>query len=160
MNRINKRWMNQRFPEFSLTDEDGNTSSNSCLIGKWSVIFFYPKDDSPGCTIQAATFAKFNDSFAALNCQVIGVSSGSQQSHKDFQCNNMLPYPLLSDKKARLHRTMELGKTLGWIPKRVTFVVDEMGFIRYVFDSQFAVKKHVSKVLAFLKTASNISKIE
>jgi peroxiredoxin len=55
---------------------------------------------------------------------------------------------------------MELGKTLGWIPKRVTFVVDEMGFIQYIFNSQFAVKKHVSRVLAFLKTTSNKSQTE
>jgi len=160
MDRIKKRWINQRFPEFSLTDEDGNTISNTSLIGKWSVIFFYPKDNSPGCTIQASTFAKYHDSFAALNCQVIGISSGGQESHKEFQCDLQLPYSLLSDKKATLHRTMELGKTLGWIPKRVTFVVDEMGFIRYIFNSQFAVKKHVSKVLTFLKTTSNNSQIE
>lgn len=160
MDQIKKRWINQRFPEFSLTDEDGNTSSNSSLIGKWSVIFFYPKDNSPGCTIQAATFAKYHDAFAALNCQVIGISSEDQESHKEFQCDHQLPYSLLSDKKAILHRTMALGKTLGWIPRRVTFVVDEMGFIRYIFNSQFAVKKHVSKVLTFLKTTSNSSQVE
>ena len=160
MNKIEKHWLNQQFPEFKLNDEDGNRISNTSLIGKWSVIFFYPKDNSPGCTIQAATFAKYHDSFAALNCQVIGISSEGEESHKEFQCDLQLPYSLLSDKKATLHRTMELGKTLGWIPKRVTFVVDEMGFIRYIFNSQFAVKKHVSKVLAFLKTKSNNSQIE
>ena len=138
-----------------MSDEDGEQVSSTSLIGKWSVIFFYPKDETPGCTIQARTFAKYHDAFVAFNCQVIGISSGTQQSHKEFQCNNMLPYPLLSDKKAQLHRTMELGKTLGWIPKRVTFVVDEMGFIRYIFDSQFAVKTHAAKALSFLKTNSN-----
>jgi len=157
LSQIKKRWLNQRFPEFSLEDEDGNDISNNSLIGKWSVIFFYPKDNSPGCTIQAATFAKYHESFAALNCQIIGISSEGTESHKEFQCDHQLPYSLLSDKKARLHREMDLGNTLGLIPKRVTFVVDERGFIRYIFNSQFAVKKHVSKVLKFLKTAPNIS---
>ena len=160
MNRIEKHWLNQQFPEFELNDEDGNVVSNTSLIGKWSVIFFYPKDNSLGCTIQASTFAKYHDTFAALNCQIIGISSGSQESHKEFQCNHNLPYPLLSDKKALLRRNMNLGKTFGWIPKRVTFVVDEMGVIRYIFDSQLEVKKHVSKILAFLKTKSNNSQIE
>ncbi len=154
LNRISKRWLNQQFPDFDLTDEDGNNVSNTSLIGKWNVIFFYPKDDSPGCTVQASTFAKHHDAFTALNCQIIGISSGGQESHKEFQCNHNLPYSLLSDKKALLHRSMELGKTLGWIPKRVTFVVDEMGVIRYIFDSQLGVKRHVSTVLSFLKKAS------
>jgi thioredoxin-dependent peroxiredoxin len=155
LNRIEKRWLNQQFPEFKMFDEDGEQVSSTSLIGKWSVIFFYPKDETPGCTIQARTFAKYYGAFLAFNCQVIGISSGTQQSHKEFQCNSNLPYSLLIDKKSTLRRNMDLGKTLGRIPKRVTFIIDEMGVIRYIFDSQFAVKTHVAKALSFLKTNSN-----
>jgi len=155
MNRIEKLWLNQQFPQFKMSDENGEQVSSTSLIGKWSVIFFYPKDETPGCTIQARTFAKDYDAFVAFNCQVIGISSGTQQSHKEFQCNSNLPYSLLVDEKSALRHNMELGKTLGRIPKRVTFVIDEMGVIRYIFDSQFATKTHAAKALSFLKTNSN-----
>ena len=138
-----------------MSDEDGEQVSSTSLIGKWSVIFFYPKDETSGCTIQARTFAQYHDAFVAFNCQVIGISSGTQQSHKEFQCNSELPYSLLIDKKSTLRHSMDLGKTLGMIPKRVTFITDEMGVIRYIFDSQFAVKTHVAKALSFLKTNSS-----
>jgi len=155
MNRIEKLWLNQQFPQFKMSNEDGQQVSSTSLIGKWSVIFFYPKDETPGCTIQARTFAKDYDAFVAFNCQVIGISSGTQQSHKEFQCNSNLPYSLLVDEKSALRHNMELGKTLGRIPKRVTFITDEMGVIRYIFDSQFATKTHAAKALSFLKTNSN-----
>jgi len=58
LNKIEKRWLNQQFPQFKMSDEDGQQVSSTSLIGKWSVIFFYPKDETPGCTIQAVTFAK------------------------------------------------------------------------------------------------------
>ena len=112
MNKIEKRWLNQQFPEFQMSDEDGELVSNTSLIGKWSVIFFYPKNETPGCTIQAMTFAQYHDAFVAFNCQVLGISSGTQQSHKQFQCNSNLPYSLLVDKKSALRHNMELGKTL------------------------------------------------
>lgn len=157
MNKIEERWLNQQFPQFSLRDEDGNTYSNSSLIGKWSVIFFYPRDESPGCAVQAIKFSKSYDAFNALNCQILGISSDGQHSHKNFRCNSELNYPLLTDEKASLRRQLGLGKSLGLIPKRVSFVVDEMGVIRYIFDSQLAVKKHAIKTLDFLKTKSDFS---
>ena len=155
MPSVEKTWTDKPFPQFSLNDQDGNSWDNSSFDGKWTVLFFYPKDESPGCSIQAQTFQEKLPDFTAYNAQIVGVSADDGESHRQFICKYSLEFPLLHDSKSALHKQMKLGRTAGVIPKRVTFLIDEQGVIRYVFNSQMGVKKHVFNCLKFLGLAQN-----
>lgn len=125
---------------------------NERLHGSWSVVFFYPKDRSPGCSVQAQTFAKEEQQFAAYGARLFGVSSDSIESHALFKCDVGGELVLLSDKKSQLREKLRLGRTLGIIPERVTFVIDPQGTVKWVLNSQFGVKRHVYGSLKYLST--------
>ena len=147
------RWIGQAFPSFSMKNEDDETFDESRLKGGWSVIFFYPKDRSLGCSIQAQTFVDLEDEFKKHGAQILGVSSDNVREHKAFKCDLGGSLSLLSDHKGVLRRSMNLGATLGIIPSRVTFVVDPEGIIQWVYKSQLRVKYHVHASLNFLASA-------
>ena len=140
-----------KFPEFNLYDEKRKIITEEDINGKWSVIFFYPKDESPGCTLQSCSFRDKYEEFNNLGVQIFGVSSDSVSSHKKFKEKHNLQYSLLSDKGGILAERLKLKKNLGFLPARVTLIVDPKGIIIYVHTSQLGVTGHVRKALKEIK---------
>jgi thioredoxin-dependent peroxiredoxin len=141
-----------RAPEFSLAAGDGTTVSLSDFRGKKTVVlFFYPKDDTPGCTREACDFRDGHGSFQAAGAEVIGVSADSVESHQRFAEKHGLPMKLLSDRDGAVRAAYGVKSTLGLIPGRVTFVIDREGVVRYVYSSQILVHNHVQKALEVVR---------
>ena len=143
--------VNTKFPEFNLYDEKRKFITEEDINGEWSVIFFYPKDESPGCTLQSCSFRDKYEEFNNLGVQIFGVSSDSVSSHKKFKEKHNLQYSLLSDKGGILAERLKLKKNLGFLPARVTLIVDPKGIIIYVHTSQLGVTGHVRKALKEIK---------
>lgn len=141
-----------KIPSFTSIDSKGNSFDIKDYIGKPLVIYFYPKDDTPGCTIQACTFRDKYEDFKALGAEVIGISSDSLKSHQKFASRYKLPFILLSDfdKKIRIQFGVP-NDFLGLIPGRATYVIDKKGVVQLIFDSTSA-KIHIEKALEILKT--------
>lgn len=142
-----------KIPEFTLPDQDGNSIDSSKLVGtKNLVIYFYPKDDTPGCTKEACSFRDQFADFKDLGAEVIGISSDSVKKHKSFAEKHRLPYRLLSDENKTVRKAFGVpADFLGLLPGRVTYIVDKKGVVRHVFNSQFNAEKHVSEALEVLK---------
>ena len=140
-------------PAFNLSDQNGNVVNSQTIYGKQAVvIYFYPKDDTPGCTKEACSFRDSYQDFEDVGARVIGVSSDSPSSHKKFAEKYRLPFTLLSDRENNLRKAFGVKADLfGLIPGRVTFVVDKQGVIRYVFDSQMNAEKHMEESLKAIK---------
>jgi peroxiredoxin Q/BCP len=138
-------------PDFELPDQHGNTLRLEQFRGRSVVLFFYPKDDTTGCTIEACRFrddfAEFRDAGAA----VLGISGDSGDSHRKFIAKYNLPFTLLSDKGGRVRKLYGVKKTFGIIPGRVTFVIDPLGIVRHVFSSQSSPAKHVDEALKAIR---------
>ncbi|MEI6456691.1 MAG: peroxiredoxin [bacterium] len=140
-------------PDFSLPDQNGNRFNLSDYVGKVKlVIYFYPKDESFGCTKEACSFRDNYEVFREAGAEVIGISPDNVASHQAFSANHKLPFILLSDKDRAVAAKFGVGKTLGLLPGRVTFVIDRQGIIRMIFNSQLNYEKHVEEALAVLKT--------
>ena len=140
-----------KFPEFNLYDEKRKYITEEDIIGKWSVIFFYPKDESPGCTLQSCSFRDKYEEFNNLGVQIFGVSSDSVSSHKRFKKRHNLQYSLLSDKGGLLAVSLRRKKNFGFLPARVTLIVNPEGIIIYAHTSQLGVTGHVRKALNEIK---------
>jgi peroxiredoxin Q/BCP len=124
-----------RAPLIALPDGDGVERRSDRLGGRPLVLFFYPKDDTPGCTAEACAF---RDSFAdlqALGAEVWGVSGDDAASHQRFAARHQLPFPLLVDRGNGLRRAFGVPSVLGLLPGRVTYVIDGEGTIRHVFNN-------------------------
>ncbi len=140
-------------PDFSLPTQDGNNVSLHDFRGKKAVVlYFYPKDDSPGCTVEACTFRDSYEVFKEAGAEVIGVSSDSQESHQQFASKNHVPFILASDQGGVLRKHYGVATTMGLLPGRVTYVIDKQGVVRNVFSSQFAPQKHITEALQTLKS--------
>jgi peroxiredoxin Q/BCP len=140
-------------PDFSLLSQKGTTVRLSEFLGKKSVVlYFYPKDETPGCTKEACTFRDSYEAFKDVGAEVIGVSSDSAESHKDFAGHHRLPFLLLADTGGKVRKLYGVSKTLGLLPGRETFVIDKKGIIRSRFSSQFRAAKHVEEALQALKS--------
>jgi peroxiredoxin Q/BCP len=136
-------------PDFELPDQNGKTISLRQYRGKRAVvIFFYPKDDTTGCTIEACKFRDDFPQFEASGAEILGISDDSTESHGKFASKYNLPYTLLSDKGGRVRKLFGVKKTFGLIPGRVTFVIDREGIVRHVFSSQSSPARHVEEALA------------
>jgi peroxiredoxin Q/BCP len=133
-------------PEFTLPNQDGQEVSISSFIGqKILVIYFYPKDNTAGCTAQACWFRDAYQDLIALGAEVIGISSDKVETHALFADKHRLPYPLLSDSKGIVRQLFGVPTNLfGVIPGRVTYVVDKHGVIRKVINSQLNIQSHVN----------------
>ena len=142
-------------PDFELTDQHGNPVRLSDYRGKSAVVvYFYPKDDTTGCTIEACRFRDDFDKFHATGAVVIGISDDSTESHSRFASKHQLPFTLLSDKGGRVRKLFGVRKTFGVIPGRVTFVIDRNGIVRHVFSSQSSPARHVEEALVGLALAA------
>jgi peroxiredoxin Q/BCP len=140
-------------PEFTLNDQFGNNFDIKSVLGKKNlVIYFYPKDDSPGCTKEACSFRDQFEVFEDANALIIGISSQSVKSHKEFAEKYRLNYTLLSDEEGKVRKLFGVPTNfLGLIPGRVTYVVNKEGKIVYLFNSQIKAEQHVSEALRILK---------
>jgi peroxiredoxin Q/BCP len=143
--------VNTKFPEFNLYDDKRKFITEENLNGKWSVIFFYPKDESPGCTLQSCSFRDKYEEFNDLGVQIFGVSSDSVSSHRKFKEKHNLQYSLLSDKGGILAKNLKLKKNLGLIAARVTLIINPERLIIYAHTSQLGVMGHVRKALNEIK---------
>ena len=142
-----------KIPQFSLTDQNGrNFNINTLLTKKPFVIYFYPKDETAGCTKQACAFRDHYQDFKDAGAEVIGISSDSEDSHGSFADHHKLPFILLSDKDGFLRKEFGVpGDLLGLIPGRVTYIVDKQGTVKYIFNSQIRIEKHITESLRILK---------
>lgn len=139
-------------PDFELPDAHGqNVRLSDVLQQGWVVLFFYPKDQTPGCTAQACSFRDNHTDFKTLGAQILGISADSGQSHQDFIERQHLPYPLLSDPQGKVAQAFGVKKTLGLLPGRVTFVIAPDRKIHLAYASQFNPESHSQKALAVLK---------
>ncbi len=138
-------------PDFTLPSQSGQTVSLKDFIGeKPVVLFFYPKDDTPGCTKQACAFRDDYGGFKKLDAEVIGISSDSVESHRRFAAKHDLPYTLLSDEEKKVRKLYGVPNVFGLFPGRVTYVIDREGIVRHVFSSQLGAEKHVEEALKAL----------
>ena len=139
-------------PQFTLPDQNGKMVDLNSFIGKTKlVVYFYPKDESFGCTKEACSFRDSYEDFKEAGAEVIGISSDDEASHRGFAANHKLPFILLSDKDKKVAGLYGVGKTLGILPGRVTFVIDKQGIIRGIYSSQINFQKHVEEALEVLR---------
>ena len=153
MKKMKKIEVGSQVPIFSLPDQNGIIFNIKDVVNKKNlVIYFYPKDDSPGCTKEACYFQDQFDGFKQADAIVIGISGQSVESHKIFADKYKLTYTLLSDKKNKIRKLFGVPTNfLGFIPGRVTYVVDKTGKVIYMFNSQSNPTKHVDEALRILK---------
>ncbi len=131
-------------PDFETVGQDGKRIKLSELKGKVVVLYFYPKDFTPGCTMEACNFRDNFDDFKKLGIEVVGISTDTESSHKKFSEKYNLPFFLASDKNKEVVRKYDV---LGLVTaKRVTFLIDKSGKIAYVFP-KVSPKEHAGEVL-------------
>jgi thioredoxin-dependent peroxiredoxin len=141
-------------PDFTLTSQSGSPVSLKDFIGqKAIVLYFYPKDDTPGCTAESCAFRDSYEVFKEVGAEVIGVSSDSTQSHQQFANKYNLPFILLSDVGGKLRKLYGVPATFGLLPGRVTYVIDKQGVVKHIFDSQLNFKAHVDESLKVLQSS-------
>jgi len=138
-------------PDFELPDQNGQTIRLSQYRGKRAVVvYFYPKDDTGGCTAEACRFRDDFPKFQSVDAEIFGISDDSIESHKGFAARYRLPFTLLSDTGGKVRKLYGVKKTLGIIPGRVTYVIDRDGILLHVFSSQSAPARHVDEALSAL----------
>ena len=145
-----------RIPSFTLRSAKGqDVSSDSDLLGKGPVvIYFYPKDETKGCTAQACAFRDSYAVFQDAGAEVVGISSDSESSHDSFAQHHNLPFVLLADRGGKVRKAFGVPRTMGVIPGRVTYVCDSAGVIQHVFNSQMQATRHVDEALGIVKRLS------
>ncbi|MFQ6537315.1 MULTISPECIES: peroxiredoxin [Aphanothece] len=140
-----------RAPLIALTDQNGTERRSDSLGGKALVLFFYPKDDTPGCTMEACAFRDSYADLQGLGAEVWGVSGDDAASHQRFAQRHNLPYPLLVDRGNGLRKAFGVPGVLGLLPGRVTYVIDGEGVIRHVFNNLLDGPAHRREAIAALQ---------
>ena len=135
-------------PWFSAPSQTGATVTLDEFKGQWVVLYFYPADDTPGCTAEACSFRDSHEDFVDAGAVVIGVSSDSIEKHVKFAEKHQLPFTLLSDGDGQARKIYGVKKSMGLLPGRVTYVIDPDGIVRKIFSSQLGAKKHHTEALA------------
>jgi peroxiredoxin Q/BCP len=139
-------------PDFTLTAQSGEQVRLADRLGERVVVlYFYPKDNTSGCTAEACAFRDSYEAFADAGAEVIGVSSDSADKHADFAGKHNLPFTLLADRGGQVRKRYGVPAALGLIPGRVTYVIDRQGTVRHVFNSMTNIGKHVDDALAMVK---------
>jgi peroxiredoxin Q/BCP len=138
-------------PDFTLPSQMGDNVTLSEFLGKKNIVlYFYPKDESQGCTREACKFRDSYDVLTNLGAEVLGVSSQSIESHKSFVTHYGLPFILLSDADNKVRELYGVPSTMGIIPGRVTYIIDKKGVIRHIFNSQSHPELHVEEAIKIL----------
>jgi thioredoxin-dependent peroxiredoxin len=145
-------------PDFKLPSQMGDNVTLSEFFGKKNVVlYFYPKDETTGCTKEACTFRDNYEELTNLGAEVIGVSGQSVKSHESFASHYGLPFILLSDEGNKVRELFGVPSSMGIIPGRVTYIIDKKGMVRHIFNSQTQAQKHVEEAK---KTLLEIEKEE
>ena len=144
----------QKIPSFTLPDQNGKLVSTEQFLNKKNlVIYFYPKDYTPGCTAEACTFRDQYEVFKEYGAEVIGISTDGSKRHHSFAASYQLPFILLSDRDQKVEKMFGVPRSLfGLLAGRVTFIADKKGIIRHVFRSQRQAKQHVEEAVKIIKT--------
>jgi len=139
-------------PDFTLPDQNGKPFHLADQLGKVIVLFFYPKDNSAGCTMEACSFRDSYQDFQDVGADVIGISTGTLEDKQTFIQKNSLPYTLLNDADGTVEQAYGIGKTMfGLFKQRVTFVIDANGRIAHRFESTTNMGKHAQDALDTVK---------
>ncbi|KAI3915143.1 hypothetical protein MKW98_011488 [Papaver atlanticum] len=140
-------------PAFTLKDQDNKNVSLSKFKGKPVVLYFYPADESPGCTKQACAFRDSYEKFKKAGAQVVGISGDSPESHKEFAKKYRLPYTLLSDEGNKVRKEWGVPSDLfGTLAGRQTYVLDKNLVVQYIYNNQFQPEKHIDETLKILQS--------
>ena len=151
--KANDVGVGDKIPDFKLMNAQGNLVNIYSYIGnKPLVIYFYPKDDTPGCTMEANAFQESYGEFKKLDATVIGISSDSPDSHQKFSSSCGLEFELLSDIGGKARAQLSVPTSMfGLLPGRVTYVIDLKGIIVEMYDSQIGYSTHIQKSLDAIK---------
>ena len=144
--------LGDKVPDFTAYDDKGNVFESSSVIGQRVVVlYFYPKNFTPGCIKEACDFRDHYVDFKKLGAEIIGISSDSSSSHKKFKLKYQLPFTFLADKDGHLRQIFEVKSLLfGLLPGRETFVIDKNGVLKYRFNSINA-SSHLGEALKIVK---------
>jgi peroxiredoxin Q/BCP len=139
-------------PDFTLKAQDGSdVSLYGLLAQKPVVLFFYPKDNTPGCTAEVCSFRDRYSVFQTEGAEVVGISTDTVFSHEQFANTHQLPFLLLSDEGSQVRRLFGVPSTLMVLPGRVTYVIDQKGIVRLVFNSMIDINGHIDAALQAIK---------
>ena len=147
--------INSKAPNFNLVSTNGSSYSLKNSIGKYVVLYFYPKDDTPGCTKESCKFRDINFELNNLDCEVVGVSADGEKSHIEFIKKFDLNFELLSDinyKMSKDYHTFFVSEQFGNSIKRTTFLIDENGLIMNIWKDIKSPESHPDDVINFLKS--------
>ena len=140
-------------PDFTLPDQRGAPVSLGAFKGKRAVVlYFYPRDETRGCTAEACKFRDDFEVFRDAGAEVIGVSSDSVRSHAAFAEHHRLPFTLLADVDGAVRRSYGVERQMLLVPGRTTFVIDRLGVIRHVFSQLFDATRHVDEALSVVRS--------
>ena len=140
-------------PDFEGTVADGKPLRLRDFHGRRHVIlYFFPKDFTPGCTREACSFRDRRAEVAGLDAEIVGVSLDTPEKHASFAAKYQLPYPLISDRSGAIASAYGVARLGGWLPtKRVTFVIDKQGVVQHVIQSEFSIDMHIDQALETLR---------
>ena len=139
-------------PDFTLPSQSGEQVKLQDRLGERVVVlYFYPKDNTSGCTAEACAFRDSHETFTDAGAEVIGVSSDSADKHAAFADRHKLPFTLLADQGGRVRKAYGVPAVFGLIPGRVTYVIDRTGTVRHIFNSMTNIDKHVSEALEVVR---------
>jgi thioredoxin-dependent peroxiredoxin len=149
--QLNRPREGDRAPPFTLPGPGGKPVSLAELLARGPVVlYFYPRDDTAGCTVEACAFRDAYPELRAAGAEVVGVSRDDEPSHAAFAARHGLPFPLLGDPTGEVHAAYGVGQILV-LKDRVTFVIDREGTVRHVFDSKLRWRAHVDQALAAVR---------
>jgi thioredoxin-dependent peroxiredoxin len=139
-------------PDFTLPSQSGEPVRLQDRLGEGVVVlYFYPKDDTRGCTAEACAFRDSHEVFTDAGAEVIGISSDSVGKHAAFAGQHKLPFTLLSDQGGQVRKSYGVPSVLGLLPGRVTYVIDRQGTVRHVFSSMTNIGQHVNEALEVVR---------
>ena len=139
-------------PDFTLPSQIGDNVTLSEFLGKKNVVlYFYPKDETPGCTREACSFRDSYEELTKLGTEVLGVSAQNVESHKSFATHHGLPFILLADEGNKVRKLYGVPSSMGILPGRVTYIIDKKGIVRHIFNSQTQTQQHVEEAKNTLK---------
>ncbi|HXS61564.1 MAG TPA: peroxiredoxin [Streptosporangiaceae bacterium] len=139
-------------PDFTLPSQSGTRVRLQDRLGdRVIVLYFFPKDGTPGCTAEACAFRDSHEVFAEAGAEVIGVSSDSVDSHASFAGKHELPFTLLSDQGGQVRKAYGVPSVLGVLPGRVTYVIDRQGVVRHTFKSMTRIGSHIDQALDMVR---------